>query len=326
MRQFTIQLATAACFAAALFCVAAPQAATADDLFSSESLKQVFDAAPAAPQTDVPPSPPQQTEVPATPPQQLPFQPAPQSRALEPSEIPTFLMMLGYQAEDLGDGVYKTTVKKGEWTLPYAFVISPNKSQFWVTLSLNTLKEGVQIPAEKMLKMLEFNHQFGPIHFAFSGDSRRIYVCRALKNDGLDPAKVKEVIETLAELALKHEDLWNHEKWTAPQQPQAQVQQPPQTPAQPAPRHVGTWRAQSQDGSTFQLPLNADGTFVLYHVQSGKTDKSVGRYSLIGNSLTLTMSQNDKLESFITWYTNGTWRFQVKDAQPGAQGLLFAKV
>jgi len=325
MRQMIMRLTTTICVSAALFCTATPKTSAADDLFSSDSLKKVFNPAPR--QTEL--SPPTEERIPTPPvrPQEVPTQPAPQSRALEPSEIPTFLMMMGYQAEDLGDGVFKITVKKDEWNLPYAFVISPNKAQFWVTLSLNTLQEGVTIPAEKMLKMLEFNHQFGPIHFAYSEQSRRIYVCRALKNDALDPAKVKEIIDILAELAIKHEDLWNHAKWTTPRQPQVQVQQRPQTPVQPqpTPRHVGTWRSTAPDRSTFQLTLNADGTFVLYHVHGPQTDKSVGRYTVIGNSLTLTMSETEKLESYITWYTNGTWRFQMKDAQPGAQGLLFAK-
>ena len=336
MRQIIIRLTTTVCVATALLCTATTTPA-ADDLFSSDSLKQVFN--PAPPQTKTPPSPPQQSPVQPVPPQQPPTQTQPQSRALDPAEIPTFLMLMGYQSEDLGDGVFKTTLKKGEWNLPYAFVISPNKAQFWVTLSLNTLQEGVTIPAEKMQKMLNFNHQFGPIHFAYSEKTRRIYVCRALKNDGLDPAEVKQVIETLADLAINNEDMWNHTKWQSAQQsptqqpqvqqtqPQTQVQQPPQAPvqSQPTPPHVGTWRSTAPDNSTFQLTLNADGSFVLYHVHDSTTDKSVGRYTLAGNNLTLLMSETDKLEAYFTWYNNGTWRFLMKDAQPGAQGLMFAK-
>ncbi len=326
MRQILIQLTTTVCVATALLCTATTTPA-ADDLFSSDSLKQVFN--PAPPQTTTPPSPPEQTPVQPIPPQQPPTQTQPPSRALEPAEIPNFLMLMGYQSEDLGDGVFKTTLKKGEWNLPYAFVISPNKAQFWVTLSLNTLQEGVSIPAEKMQKMLNFNHQYGPMHFAFSEKTRRIYVCRALENDGLDPAEVKQVIELLAELSINNEDLWNHTKWQTaqqPQQPQVQ-QQTPQAPVQPqpTPAHVGTWRSTAPDNSTFQLTLNADGSFVLYHVHDSKTDKSVGRYTLAGNNLTLLMTETDKLEAYFTWYNNGTWRFLMKDAQPGAQGLLFAK-
>lgn len=332
MRQLTFKFATTFCVATALICTAALRPAAAEDFFSSDSLKQVFNP-PAQQQTE--PAPPQQAPTQPDLNNEVPPSP-PQSTALAPAEIPAFLSRMGFESEDLGGDVYKIVYKKDEWNLPYAFVISPNKTQFWVTLSLNTLEEGVTIPHDKLLKMLQFNHKFGPYHFAYSDDSRRIYVCRALKNDALTPADVKAVIEVLAELAINHEDLWNHNKWQTAQQPQApaQVQQqiPQQQPAQPqtvqpqpAPRHVGTWRSTAGDNSTFQLTLNADGTFVLYHVHDGTTDKSVGRYTLVNNALTLIMGENDKLESFVTWNQDGTWRFQVKNAQPGAQGLLFAK-
>ncbi len=323
MIKFTTRKATI-CVAVTLSAALVQATAAADDFFSSDSLNKVFN--PNAP-TETEPAPPQQVPPQQAPQQQIPVQPVPQSKALEPSEIPMFLTMLGYQPENLGDGVYKVTLKKDEWTLPYAFVISPNKSQFWVTLSLNSLKEGVSIPQDKLLGMLEFNHNYGPVHFAFSGKFRKIYICRALKNDGLNPTEVKQVIEVLANLAIKHEDLWNDAKWQMVQKPQAPPQRTqPRVQTQPAPRHVGTWRSTAADKSTFQLTLNADGTFVLYHTQPTKQDKSVGRYTLIGNQLTLIISETDRLESFVTWYTNGTWRFQVKNAQPGAPGLLFARI
>ncbi len=326
MRQLITRFSATVCLATALVGITTLRSASAEDLFSTDSLNKVFNPTVPA-QND--PAPPQVPQDPTSP-EQSPTQPAPQSKVLQPTEIPAFLAAIGHKSEDLGDGVYKITVKKGEWTLPYVFVISPNKTQFWVSLSLNTLQEGVSIPAEKMQGMLEFNHNYGPVHFAFSGKFRKIFVCRAMKNDSLKLDDVQQVIDVLADLAIKHEDLWNHAKWqTTPQPPvQQQVQRPVQPPVQPAPapRHVGTWRATSADKSTFQLTLNADGTFVLYHTQTTKQDKSVGTYTLVGNQLTLLIGQNDKLESFVTWYSNGTWRFQVKDADPGAQGLLFAKI
>jgi len=328
MRKFVTLLTTKTLLTAALLVAATVSSAQADDLFSSDSLNRVFN--PSQPQTDPAPQDPQSPEDIPSSPEQAPVQPS-LRRGLEANDIPAFLTLMGFQSEDLGNGVYKTTLTKGEWTLPYAFVVSPDKSQFWITLSLNPLQEGVTIPQSALLQMLQFNHKFGPIHFAYSGENRRIYVCRAVKNVDLNPTRVRQQIELIADLALKHEEMWNHNKWNTTQQPQAptqpQVQQQPQPPVQqqPVPKHVGTWKSTAQDGSTFQLTLNADGSFVLYHVKPSKTDKSVGTYTVIGNKLTLIMTGAEDLESYITWYANGTWRFQVKDAQPGATGLLFAR-
>lgn len=309
MRKFLI------CFAALTsLAITTVQPLSADDFFSSDSLKSVFQ--PKAPTT--PQQPPQQP--PQSPSVQPPAAPAPKSTAIEPAEIPALLTMMGYQPKDLGNNIYNVDIKQGEWTLPFMFLISPDKSQLWISISLNTLKPGVTIPQEKLMGMLKVSHKYGPFHFTYSEKLRRIYLSRAMANRALTIELIKRQITFASEIATETEDLWNDDKWqTTPAAPTA-----PQQTA-PAPQ-VGTWRSTAADGSKFQLTLNADGTFVLYHTTTTKQDKSVGRYTLVGNELTLMLSETDKLESFITWNADGTFRFDVKNAQPGAQGLLFARI
>ena len=109
-------------------------------------------------------------------------------------------------------------------------------------------------------------------------------------------------------------------------QPQPAPQQQPQTAPQARPQqangNVGTWVAKVGTEATVRLDLRADGSFTWTATRNGKTSNFAGQYNIGGGKLTLTRSDNQKLDGSMTANANG---FNFKLSGANDAGLNFAR-
>ena len=72
---------------------------------------------------------------------------------------------------------------------------------------------------------------------------------------------------------------------------------------------VGKWAAARSKTEAFALQINTDGTFALVTVSGGKTSQSTGKYTLVGNKLTLTDTKGTKIAGTATLRSAKEFKF-----------------
>ena len=88
--------------------------------------------------------------------------------------------------------------------------------------------------------------------------------------------------------------------------------------------HVGQWKASLANGSTVELALQADGSFVWVAVSGGKTSSFRGTFTIQGGMLTLVRSSdNQKLAGAFTPIAGGKMNFKLSGAKDA--GLNFSR-
>lgn len=195
---------------------------SADELFSENRLDRVFaqpgQTAPAQPEAN------QQPGV------------APQGKTVKIDELEAFIRAAGFEPKKVADNVFAIEIPQGQFRFPVGFTISPNGENLWVGTLLNSVDENTVSP-KVLLALLKANGTYGPAHFIYSPEGKRIDLNRGLLNVNLQPADLKRAVDDLIEVAVKTSDIWMNPTGTPaqPGQPTAPTQPatPPQTSTPP---------------------------------------------------------------------------------------------
>ena len=312
-----------------------PNLAKADDLFSQDGLDSVF--APQQPMQGNPQQPAlQQPALPQQP--SMPQQQGP-ARAVEKAQLGDFLRAAGFQPTAVNDQIQGVEIQKDNWKFPVIFMISENKESLWIGVILITV-ESNKISQPTLLGFLEAQNKYGPAHFSYDSQSKRIFLNLALKNDNLMPADVSKAVNSLLQISVETAKLWSNPQgngegpqslpgqpslpiqpptqpapptqqpalpyWQTPSQPQQPVQ--PQQQVQPQPSVptqgsiVGKWGASPRSGLVFVIQFESNGTFMLFHKNlQGQESKSVGRYSMADGNLTMAAEDGTTLTGKFVW-------------------------
>ena len=84
----------------------------------------------------------------------LPPKPAPKAApgALTDESLGVMLEQMGFEVKtsktSSGDPYYTIEIEHNGWTLPYTVELSPNKKWVWISISIFTLSEGQEPPAD----------------------------------------------------------------------------------------------------------------------------------------------------------------------------------
>ncbi|MBL9091983.1 MAG: hypothetical protein JNL96_12220, partial [Planctomycetaceae bacterium] len=120
----------------------------------------------------------------------------------------------------------------------------------------------------------------------------------------------------------------------APVQQQPQQPAPPSAPQQAAAESappidpaaiVGTWHATRSDGSSFDLTLNQDKTFVWDVKHNGHEQKLTGTYDVEKNLLALESPQAGGMIAQVSTSNPDQFNFKLLGAPSTDQGLAFSR-
>lgn len=284
---------TLPCLLFGLMTVIGGSVIAADGLFSDVPINSVFikpgTAAPTAP--PAPSSPPQ----PGTPVPHPGAAPAGQGSALAAA-----VRAAGFEAKEINERTVQTKVQLDKWQFPILVTATADKEEVVLTLLLSVVKDEKQLPASKLLELLNASREHAPAYFAYSRERKRIELYRTLETSSPAAEQLKNEVNRLAQIAKTTESLWN---LTVQEAPVAQARQPATppatTPSAPVASGsaslVGKWSAARSDKQAFALLLSSEGRYTLVHVKQGKQTKSSGNFALSGEQLTLTGSDGVKL-------------------------------
>jgi hypothetical protein len=202
------------------------------------------------------------------------------------------------------------------------------KREVMLVLLLSVVKDQKQLSAAKLLELLSASREHAPAYFAYSSKRQRIELYRTLENRTLSGELLKTEINRLAAIAKETEGLWNLESTaTTPPAATSPAQSTPATPTSPAAEGatllVGKWSASRSAKEAFALQLNANGKYVLVHVNQGQQTKSTGQFTLTGQLLTLIGDDGTKLTGQIAGQT--AKQFQFSPAGGKSAALTFRK-
>lgn len=127
------------------------------------------------------------------------------------------LNQLGHPPEvvtlNSGQQVLRISLKRDGLTMPLDVERSADGTKIWLSSWFKALDAKLQIPPKIMLKMLDANSLYGPVHFQYNGPTRQLVLALALDNRGLTGLELQRQIEVFAKVYAKTEPLWNPAKW-----------------------------------------------------------------------------------------------------------------
>lgn len=135
---------------------------------------------------------------------------------LTEESLQKMLENMGYtpKVEKTAQGnIYTITINRGTWSYIIDLSLSPSKTKVWFSGWLSVIPEGQQVPADKLLDLLEGSWTYGPCHFRYHRAFRQLNVGLCLDNRDMTPAAVRAQIESFMETMKKSELLWNVKKW-----------------------------------------------------------------------------------------------------------------
>lgn len=287
-----------------------------DSLFSRTPINSVFVQPGVAPSAG--PAGPQQ---PASP---------PSARLSGGPALAEIVGQTGLDAKIVGENVVSTKVQHESWSFPALVTTSEDRDQVVLILLLSVVQDEQQLPAGKLLELMNANRDQAPAFFAFSSKRKRIELYRTLENNGLTADQIRREIGRLAEIAVQTQPLWKFDKESAKPAPRPQQASPPQAAAAPtakpaatASAFVGRWAASRSKTEAFAMQLKSDGTFVLVHVNQGKQTRSTGKFTVSGQQLTLASDDGSKLAGSVQNMNGQEFQFQPLGGKSGS--LTFKK-
>ena len=265
----------------------------------------------------------------------------PAKRLAGAPDLAQLIGQAGLDAKAVSENVVSTKVQHESWSFPALVTTSDDKNQVILILLLSVLKDDQQVPADKLLELMNASRDHAPAFFAYSSKRKRVELYRTLDNQDISPDQLRGEIARLAEGAAQTQDLWKLEASAPSASPPAgqkpvaasrpQSAKPVATGGQSikssrpgsANSLVGRWSASRSKTEAFAMQLKADGTFVLVHVNQGKQTRSTGKFTLAGQSLTLAGSDGNKLAGDISPVSEQEFRFQPSGGKAGS--LTFKK-
>jgi tetratricopeptide (TPR) repeat protein len=117
---------------------------------------------------------------------------------------------------------------------------------------------------------------------------------------------------------------------TGQEQPEPSAGAPEQSPTSAAAstvdaKAVGTWKANRDDGTSFELALQADGSFSWSFTRAGRTQGFDGRWGLEDDVLMLDLDDGAAMIARLRWDGEDRFKFELIDGEPDDPGLDFSK-
>jgi hypothetical protein len=88
---------------------------------------------------------------------------------------------------------------------------------------------------------------------------------------------------------------------------------------------VGDWNASRDDGSTFDLTLDKEGTFTWKYAGNGQDNSLKGKYTLAKDLLILEPDSGGAMIGRVSGVADGQFHFQLVGGPEGDPGLTFKK-
>lgn len=238
----------------------------------------------------------------------------------------------GFEPKQLSEQVVQTKVQLDRWSFPVLVTSDPKKQEVIVVLLLSVVKDEKQLPASKLLELLDASREHSPAYFAYSSKRKRIELYRTLDDVSPSSETLKTEINRLAQIAKGTETLWNLVTTTVQKPvtpPAANAAPGPATQAPvtqtPSMSLAGKWSAARSEKEAFALLLTAAGKYTLVHVRQGKQTKSTGTYSLAGGRLTLAGSDGTKIAGTVSAPTQQQFVFTPQASNAKAAPLTFKR-
>ncbi|MEO2030651.1 MAG: hypothetical protein ABGZ35_01055 [Planctomycetaceae bacterium] len=259
-----------------------------DDLFSDVRTNSVFDGSSSGNPDD--------GRTPASP-----------TRITRPEEVRELLKSAGFEAKVASNRTVTTAKELEPWTFPVMVILSEDVTSVNIVLGLSTIKDvSRELPAEKLLKMMEACQKNAPALFAYHAKRQRTELSLVLKNQNLTGLLLRNEINRLAILAKNTGQTWARKT---------------RTPATTGVALVGRWSAAGSAGEAFALEFAANGRFNLVYINNGQQTNSTGRFTVTAGSLRLVGNDGMKLEGRLTLNSAAQFRFEIQNSR----ALVFEK-
>jgi hypothetical protein len=129
------------------------------------------------------------------------------------------LTNMGLRPERLNEKRYRMVIDRGGIKFSITASISNDGSEVWLNTYVAEVADIAKLPPSVMDKLLKASNDYGPSHFTFVAgekpEARSLYLHRALDNHGLNPAAIREAIDSLASDVVSTQPLWDSSKWPA---------------------------------------------------------------------------------------------------------------
>ena len=273
-------------------------------------------------------------------------------------ELVHTLQEANFEAAAGGTRAVATKKQLDSWMFPVLVMLSEDEQDVSIVLGLRAVSDSQKVPATRLLQLLESNEKSGRTSFAFNRERNRIELFSLIKNSGVNAESLRDEINRLVILARDTESLWNLEEsaggaaLTQAANANGGATKVPVAPAQAAPAPVATaptattpqpatlpapssqissnslqgrWSASRSATEAFALQFNAEGTFVLVRVSSGKQSRSTGKFTLQNSQLTLETSDGSRLPGKVTLVSASEFRLEQQITGATGTPLMFRK-
>jgi hypothetical protein len=122
------------------------------------------------------------------------------------------LTNMGLRPEKVNEKRYRMPIDRGGIKFTITASISNDGTEVWLDTYVAEIADIARLPIGVVDKLLIASNDYGPAHFSFGAGEkpgvRSVYLHRALDNRGLNPAMIREAIDTLASDVVGAKPLW----------------------------------------------------------------------------------------------------------------------
>lgn len=122
------------------------------------------------------------------------------------------LTNMGLRPEKVNEKRYRMQIERSNIKFTISASISNDATEVWLNTYVAEIADISKLPVSVVDKLMITSNDLGPSHFTFvAGEKpgvRSVYLHRALDNRGLNPAMIREAIDTLAADVVSTKPLW----------------------------------------------------------------------------------------------------------------------
>jgi hypothetical protein len=131
--------------------------------------------------------------------------------------LQSMLDAMGYEPKlgNYNDGSHYVllAVPRPNYTITVSLDLSPDKSNIWMSVFLNEVKDPDKAPTATLLRMLEVENGIWPTYLSYNSNAKTFYAYRPLKNQDLKPALMRTTIESFLTNIEATASLWDTSTW-----------------------------------------------------------------------------------------------------------------
>jgi hypothetical protein len=234
-------------------------------------------------------------------------------------QLTRLLQNAGFEPKEVGSRAVSAEKKLGDWSFPLVVTITDDEKWLGIVLILGAVEDQQKMATDKLLALLDANRKYAPTSFAFSPKRQRFELYHLMKNRQLSGRTVRDEINRLAQIATETESLWQQKTSSGKASTNTQAQT-----ATTSSTLTGKWSATRSATEAFAIQFNGDGTFVLVYVNGSKQNRSTGKFTLSGETLTLEGQQGFRLTGTVKSLKEKEFQFLPQAAAQGS-ALLFKR-